>query len=101
MRVYKDGTSYKFDESTLWQNPSEEEDREQRSIEKSERETAVEPTTTSSNTNASSLVEWISQERFPLFVKITRGRFSHLMSTKKLLVIMPCVCWYQVQVLYT
>ena len=32
------------------------------------------------------LVDWISRERFPQFVKVTRGRFSKLMSTKKLLV---------------
>ena len=31
-------------------------------------------------------MDWISRERFPQFVKVTRGRFSKLMSTKKLLV---------------
>jgi len=87
IRVYKDGTSYKFDESTLWRDgESENEDsREGRStaVEKSDREVAP---PSSSQTNTSSLAEWISRERFPQFVKITRGRFGHLMSTKKLLV---------------
>ena len=32
------------------------------------------------------LQHWILRERFPKFVKVTRGRFQHLMSTKKLLV---------------
>jgi thioredoxin domain-containing protein 10 len=34
----------------------------------------------------SSLSTWINKERFPKFVKVTRARFSHLLSTKKLLV---------------
>ena len=33
-----------------------------------------------------SLHHWVLRERFPRFVKVTRGRFSQLMSTKKLLV---------------
>ena len=33
-----------------------------------------------------SLQNWILRERFPRFVKVTRGRFGHLMSTNKLLV---------------
>ena len=33
-----------------------------------------------------SLKTWILRERFPKFVKVTRGKFSQLMSTKKLLV---------------
>ena len=34
----------------------------------------------------SSLKPWIMRERFPQFVKVTRGRFHHLLSTHKLLV---------------
>ena len=34
----------------------------------------------------SSLATWINKERFPKFVKVTRARFSHLLNTKKLLV---------------
>jgi len=30
---------------------------------------------------------WINRERFPLFVKITRGKFSNILNTKKLIVI--------------
>ena len=33
------------------------------------------------------LYTWVAQERFPLFVKVTRGKFHNLLSTKKLVVI--------------
>ena len=33
-----------------------------------------------------SLKTWVMRERFPQFVKVTRGKFSHLLSTRKLLV---------------
>jgi len=92
IRVYKDGTSYKFDENALFERDDEAGDRDQRSaaVEKSEREGTAELDTTTSTSdkthNSTVLVDWISRERFPQFVKVTRGRFSKLMSTKKLLV---------------
>ena len=36
--------------------------------------------------NYKNLIFQVLRERFPRFVKVTRGRFSQLMSTKKLLV---------------
>ena len=35
----------------------------------------------------SSMTNWITRERFPLFAKVTRGKFSQFMATKKLLAI--------------
>ncbi len=31
-----------------------------------------------------SLFKWVRRERFPLFAKVTRGRFNHVLSTEKL-----------------
>ncbi len=44
------------------------------------------PTAPSTIAN-SSLYTWVAQERFPLFVKVTRGKFGNLLSTRKLVVI--------------
>ena len=75
VRVYKDGDSFKFDENI----PS---DRQVRDIIP---ENEIEENEEAMN-NTESLKSWILRERFPKFVKVTRGRFGHLMSTKKLLV---------------
>ena len=39
------------------------------------------------NIENSSLSIWVTRERFPLFVKITRGRFGQILATRKLIVI--------------
>ena len=74
IRVYKDDSSYKFDEDT------EEIERTQRDLSTNEKSEKF-PKNFTAN-----LQHWILRERFPKFVKVTRGRFQHLMSTKKLLV---------------
>ena len=76
IRVYKDETSFKFDEET------EQIERTQRDLDENGKEIVV----SNPKNFTASLQHWILRERFPMFVKVTRGRFSHLMSTKKLLV---------------
>ena len=53
IRVYKDGSSYKFDENALFERDDEAGDRDQRSaaVEKSEREGTAEVDTTSSTSD--------------------------------------------------
>lgn len=74
IRVYKDGTSFKFDEMSQ--------------IDRLPRDLTDDSTAQDQNTmnKTESLKTWILRERFPKFVKVTRGKFSQLMSTKKLLV---------------
>ena len=86
IRVYKDGRSFRFDEMSLLENDSDEE-RKQRSLSDRKDEQVMEQGVTGEDErNATALADWINKERFPQFVKVTRGRFNHLMSTKKLLV---------------
>ena len=77
IRVYKDESSYRFDEDT------EQIERTQRDLQTNENPENV---VTNPKNFTANLQHWILRERFPKFVKVTRGRFSHLMSTKKLLV---------------
>lgn len=73
IRVYKDDTSYRFEHDL----------EEQRSP----RDAAADSNEELQGRNISeSLHHWLLRERFPRFVKVTRGRFGHLMSTQKLLV---------------
>ena len=53
IRVYKDGSSYKFDENALFERDDEAGDRDQRSaaVEKSEREGTAEVDTTISTSD--------------------------------------------------
>ena len=56
IRVYRDGTSYKFDENALFDREDEAGERDQRSaaaVEKSEREGTTEVDTTSSTSDKS------------------------------------------------
>ena len=55
--------------------------------ERVERDLINDDTVVASPNITESLHHWVLRERFPRFVKVTRGRFSQLMSTKKLLVV--------------
>lgn len=84
IRVYKDGTSFKyeaeFDEETFERS---QRDLEEGNIMENDPDDLV---NMGSKNHTETLHHWILRERFPKFVKVTRGKFSHLMSTKKLLV---------------
>jgi len=76
--VFKDDQFFSFEEDLL--------------LERAERD-LEEPTTVISEIDEeplsienSSLSAWITRERFPVFVKITRGRFGNVLATKKLIV---------------
>lgn len=84
--VYKDSTFYPFDGE-----PTSE--RQERALEDTNSEevatnapTAPTPTEPTSVLNTS-LYGWVTAERFPLFVKVTRGKFSNIMATNKFVVI--------------
>jgi len=83
--VYKDNTFYLFDEE-----PTPE--RQERAVDGSDSEDTTlspgspTPTAPTSVVNTS-LYGWVTAERFPLFVKVTRGRFSNIMATNKYVVI--------------
>jgi len=74
IRVYKDSSSFKFEENS------------EIAEERAERDLSNDDTELVSENITESLHHWVLRERFPRFVKVTRGRFSQLMSTKKLLV---------------
>jgi len=74
IRVYKDSSSFKFEENS------------EIAEERAERDLSNDDTELVSENITESLQHWVLRERFPRFVKVTRGRFSQLMSTKKLLV---------------
>ncbi|TRY67032.1 hypothetical protein TCAL_03476, partial [Tigriopus californicus] len=91
IRVFKDGSSTKFEEppADLNERSSRDlphDDFASTEIPESSGPTAPGPTEPSSIVN-SSLHSWVTQERFPLFVKVTRGKFHHILSTQKLIVI--------------
>jgi len=83
--VFKDNTFYLFDEE-----PTPE--RQERAVEGRDSEDTTlspgspTPTAPTSVVNTS-LYGWVTAERFPLFVKVTRGRFSNIMATNKYVVI--------------
>lgn len=77
MFVFKDDTHYMF-----------EDEEEESDLSRSERDVLeTEPTAPSPTQPTSvlttSLYSWMMGERFPIFVKVTRGRFSNIMSTNK------------------
>ena len=79
--VFKDSQYYKFRE-------------EEFSVERQEREVmgeegemeAASPTPATKVANTS-IYSWVVRERFPMFTKVTRGRFGKLMATHKFVVI--------------
>ncbi len=83
IRVYKDGNSYKFDPSSEDVGPR---DRSKKDTITDGNEELFETNDVDGLNITQSLRQWVLRERFPKFVKVTRGRFSHLMSTNKLLV---------------
>ena len=88
IRVFKDGRSYRFDEESAEIISAEQQQRLPRDLIKDNNDNAQDIASGESVqlNKTESLRTWILRERFPKFVKVTRGRFSHLMSTKKLLV---------------
>ena len=70
--VYKDKTFRQFIQ----------EKQEEEEVERTVRE--VEPSLAGLNT---SLTNWVTRERFPLFAKVTRGRFGKFLATNKYVVI--------------
>jgi len=81
--VFKDNTFYIFDYETTAE-------RKERSLEGKTIEdgspTAPTPTAPTSVVNTS-FYSWVTAERFPLFVKVTRGKFGNIMATNKFVVI--------------
>jgi len=79
--IYKDNNYFYFEDKLMLE-------RQQRSA-KLEESTEVSPAAEEEpiTIENSSLSTWITRERFPLFVKITRGRFGNILATKKLVVI--------------
>ena len=75
--VYKDKTFRQF----LQEKPKEVEEEE---VERTVREAEVESSLSVVNT---SLHSWVTRERFPLFAKVTRGRFGKFLATNKYVVI--------------
>merc|ERR1712226_664868 len=90
IRVFKDGISYRFDEEfpATVEISAEEQQRLPRDLIKDDAnaQDLASSETVQLQNKTESLRTWILRERFPKFVKVTRGRFNHLMSTKKLLV---------------
>ena len=86
IRVFKDGKSYRFDQESAVIESAEQ--RLPRDLIKDDANYNAQDISSESGqlNKTESLRTWILRERFPKFVKVTRGRFSHLMSTKKLLV---------------
>jgi len=83
--VYKDNTFYPFDGEPILE-------REERAVEdKSQEGTTLAPASPTPTAPTSvvntSLYGWVTAERFPLFVKVTRGKFSNIMATNKFVVI--------------
>lgn len=87
MKIEKDPGIYIYKDNQyfLYQGPPELE----RVARSSDDETLVpaEPVDPELTIENSSLSMWISAERFPIFVKITRGKFGNILSTRKLIVI--------------
>lgn len=80
--VYKDNTWYQY--PGLMQDEGERIDR----MERSHQETLSSPSPTLATTvHNTDIYAWITAERFPLFVKVTRGKFGNIMATRKFVVI--------------
>jgi len=73
--VYKDGGFTQF--------PAEEVVGRQEREAAEEEDEANKPPITVTNT---SLYSWVMAERFPLFVKVTRGKFSNILASRKFIV---------------
>merc|ERR1719351_482586 len=73
--VFKDNQYYQFDQEDF------KVEREERSVD--EDEAVPTPPTTVANT---SIYSWMMKERFPMFAKVTRGRFGKIMATNKFVV---------------
>eukprot|EP00096_Caligus_rogercresseyi_P011615 TRINITY_DN4617_c0_g1_i1.p1 TRINITY_DN4617_c0_g1~~TRINITY_DN4617_c0_g1_i1.p1 ORF type:complete len:453 (+),score=106.85 TRINITY_DN4617_c0_g1_i1:100-1458(+) len=87
IRVFKDGTSHRFEDVIGEKDDSSEPEAltlEDYKAQKDREETSV--SLEEQDPRNASLVSWVNSERFPLFMKVTRGKFHHLMNTKKLLV---------------
>ena len=83
--VYKDNAFYAFDDSALLaRQPRALEDMSTVAPDVAAAEALADGPTTIAN---STIHSWVSAERFPLFVKVTRGRFGNIMATKKLVVL--------------
>ena len=78
--VYKDGGYHKFDKEQFPDPVS----RQERDTGEEAGEASPTPATTLANT---SLYSWVMRERFPMFAKVTRGRFGKFMATNKYVVI--------------
>ena len=83
--VYKDNTFYLFEEEQALERTVREasEDVEDTTSSSPTAPTPTEPTSVKNT----SLYSWVQAERFPMFVKVTRGKFSNIMATKKFVVI--------------
>jgi thioredoxin domain-containing protein 10 len=75
--VFKDDTYY------LYEDEEEELTRKEREVVDPPVPSPTQPTSVLNT----SLYSWMMGERFPMFVKVTRGRFSNIMSTNKFVVI--------------
>merc|ERR1712080_432775 len=80
--VFKDSTWHRFDN-----NQPLAMERAERSIEVEGEDGAAKP----DGVEATNFYAWVMAERFPLFVKVTRGRFGNIMATKKYVVIAEVV----------
>jgi len=74
--VHKDNQYFQFNKDDF---PVSREERDVNEV-----EVSPTPATTVANT---SLYTWVMMERFPMFAKVTRGRFHKIMATKKFIVI--------------
>jgi len=82
VRVYKDEMSYKFEYN---ESPKIQELIGNENTSVDDKDKQEENDAQFANVSAE-FSKWVQQERFPQFVKITRGKFNHLLSTRKLLV---------------
>lgn len=85
IRVYKDGTSFKYLDPDVFEADGERVPRSLEDTNGAQQQESSEVTLEMAAQNTS-LYTWVTRERFPLFVKVTRGRFGHLLYTRKLLV---------------
>lgn len=76
--VFKDGQYHQFnvEDYVVERSPRDADDDDNAA--------APTPATTVANT---SIYSWVMKERFPMFAKVTRGRFGKVMATNKLIVL--------------
>ena len=72
--VYKDNQYHKFRQ-------------EEFAVERQERAVEEASPTPATSVVTTSLYSWVIRERFPMFTKVTRGKFSKIMATRKYVVI--------------